>query len=965
MIRKQRVVIFGVVTVACLMLGLTAASAQTSGNNITGVVRDATDAVMPGVTVEVSSPALIEKVRTGVTDNQGQYRIISLPPGMYEVTFTLPGFSTVKREGIQLTVNFTATINAQLKVGGVEETITVSGESPVVDVQSTETRNVLSRDVLDTIPTGKTIQGFASLTPGMVIGATGQDVGGSRGDAFLTMTIHGSKTNDAKWNQEGFETNYGPSGRTYIVNPAAQEVSMELGGGSAEAKFGGVQVNAIPKTGSNTVSGDLFGTYTNNNLQNTNLSDAVAARGLTASTINRLDKIWDVNGGLGGPILRDKLWFYTSHRSWGSGTYVAGLYANKTPTALTYTPNLDEPALNDYSGQHHTLRTTWQPALKHRINLSYDFQRRYDLHRDITPLRSPEATDRRSYNPVIVSQATWTYPATNTMLFDGGFSFVSLHANVRRQPGVPDDLPSIRELSNNFTYRAKGGTPSGAGFVYQENSRHKYQSRLSMTYITGPHSFKTGVDWLAERSWDYNTVNADMHFNFRQGRPDSIDVFQTPLEFRQNLNADLGVFAQDQWKINRLMLNLGLRFDYLNQGSPAQHEEPARFRPQAIDFEAVPCGPCYTDLSPRLGASLDVFGNGKTAIKFGLNRYVLGRGGVLNNPATNLVTTANRGWGDANGDFIPQESELGPLNNSNFGKPVINTRYDDSQLRGFGNRQYNWQTMLSLQHELLPNVGVNVGYYRTMWYNFSVTDNVMVSPGDFDQFCLTLPADPRLPGAGQPLCGFYDVKPNLFGRVDNLVVPAENFGKQTEVYDGVDATITARFRNGAFIGGGSSTGRVETDNCFAIDSPQALLFCHNAAPFQTQLKVNGSYPLPLDFNVSGNFQTLPGIPISANYVATRAEVFSSLRRNLNQSTVTLPNIIEPNTQFEGRVNQLDLRLTKNFRVGRTRLQGMFDVYNALNASPILSINTRYGNEWLRPLQILDARLFKLGVQINF
>jgi hypothetical protein len=672
-----------------------------------------------------------------------------------------------------------------------------------------------------------------------------------------------------------------------------------------------------------------------------------------------------VNGGVGGPILRDKLWFFTSHRSWGSGTFVAGLFANKTPTALTYTPDPDQPALNDYSGQHHTLRTTWQPAVKHRINLSYDFQRRYDLHRDITPLISPEATDRRSYNPVIVSQATWTYPATNKLLFEGGFSFVSLHANVRRQDGVPADLPSIREMANNFTYRAKGGTPSGAGFVYQENYRHKYQSRLSMTYVVGSHSFKTGVDWLAERSWDYNTVNADTHYNFNKGAPASIDVFQTPLEFLQNLNADLGVFGQDQWRINRLTLNLGLRLDYLNQGSPAQHEDPARYRPQPIDFDAVPCGPCFTDLSPRLGASYDLFGNGKTAVKVGLNRYVLGRAGVLNNPATNLVTVANRVWADANKDFVPQESELQGLSNTNFGKPVINTRFDDSLLHGFGNRQYNWQTMVAVQHQLLPNVGVNVGYYRTMWYNFSVTDNLLVAPTDYDQYCLTLPSNPRVPGAGTPLCGLYDVKPTLFGKVDNLVVPAERLGKLSDVYDGVDATVSARLPNGSFVGGGLSTGRERINNCLTIDSPQAQLFCDVAPPFQTQFKAYGSYPLPLDFNVSGNFQALPGIPISADYVVTRAEVLSSLKRNLNQSTVTIPNIIAPQTQFEGRLNQLDLRLTKTFKSGRSRIQGMFDVYNVLNASTILSINTRYGNDWLKPLQILDARLFKLGVQVNF
>ena len=940
-------------------------AAQTTANNISGVVRDSTDAVLPGVTVEATSPALIEKVRTTVTDARGQYLIANLPPGLYSVSFTLPGFSVVKREGIQLTVNFTAPVNAQLRVGAVEETITVAGATPVVDIQNTATRNVLTREVLETIPTGKTIQGFASMTPGVQIAARGQDVGGSKGDAFLSMTIHGSKSSDSKWNQEGFETNYGGSGRTYIVNPAAQELSIELGGGSAEAKFGGVQVNVIPRSGSNTFQGDVFGTFTNDKFQNTNLSDEVAARGLTAGTINRLDKIWDVNGAFGGPMKLDRLWFYTSHRSWGSGTTVAGLYVNKDPQALVYTPDTTTPALNDYKGQHHTLRLTWQPAQKHRINLSYDWQRRYDLHRDITPLTSPEATDRRTYNPVVVGQATWSYPASSRLLFDGGVSLVSLHANVRRQPGVPFDLPSIRELSTNFTYRAKGGTPTGAGFVYQENSIHKYQSRLTMTYLRGGHTFKVGVDWLAERSWRLNDVNANMHFNFRNGQPVSIDVFQTPLEFFDALYADLGVFGQDQWRVGRLTLNLGLRFDYLNQGSPAQRMEPARFRATPLVFDPVPCGPCFTDLSPRLSASYDVFGDGKTALKASWNRYTLGRAGVINNPAVNLVTVANQTWTDRNGDFFPQEAELGPLSNSRFGQPVINTRFDESQLRGFGNRQYNWQTSLVLQRELMSNVAATVGYYRTTFHNFAVTDNLLVTPADFQEFCITLPSDRRLPGAGEQFCGLYDVLPTKFGQVDNLVVPAERFGKQTDVYDGVDANITARFANGAFVGGGSSTGRSATNTCFVSDSPQALKYCDVSAPFQTQLKLYGSLPLAWDLQVSGNFQTLPGIPISADYVATRAEALPSLGRNLNSTTVTIPNIMPPQTRFEERINQLDLRLTRSFRFGRSRLQAMFDLYNVLNASPILAINTRYGPEWLRPLQVLDARLFKLGVQMNF
>lgn len=963
---RQRVrIVVGVYVALCLSFLPAATEAQTSLSNIAGVVRDATDAVLPGVTVEVTSPALIEKVRTTVTDDQGQYVVANLPPGVYAVTFTLPGFSVVRREGIQLTVNFTAPVNAQLTVGALQETVTVAGASPVVDVQNTASRNVLSRDVIDAIPSGKTIQAFASMTPGVNIAARGQDVGGSKGDAFLTMTIHGSKTTDSKWNQEGFETNYGGSGRTYIVNPAAQEISIELGGGSAEAKFGGVQVNVIPKTGSNTYQGDFFATYTNEGLQGTNLSDEVAARGLNASTISRLDKIWDVNGAVGGPLKLDRLWFYTSHRSWGSGSTVPGLFENKDPLSLRYEPDTSRPALNDYKGQHHTVRLTGQAAQKHRLNLSYDWQRRYDLHRDITPLISPEATDRRTYYPVVVAQTTWNYPASNRLLFDAGFSLVSLHANVRRQPGVPNNLPSIRELSTNFTYRAKGGTPAGAGFVYQENSIHKYQSRATATYIAGGHSFKAGVDWLAERSWRLNDVNADMHFNFRNGVPVSIDVFQTPLEFYDALYGDLGIFAQDQWRLQRLTLNLGLRFDYLNQGSPAQRMEPARYRSTPIVFEPVPCGPCFSDLSPRVSVSYDLFGDGTTAIKAGINRYVLGRGGVINNPAVNLVTVANRTWTDANSDFFPQENELGPLSNSRFGQPVINTRYDDDQLRGFANRQYNWQTSVMLQRELMANVGATVGYYRTTFHNFSVTDNLLVGPSDYQEYCITLPSDSRLPTSGQRFCGLYDLIPSRFGQVDNQVVHAKRFGEQTDVYDGVDANIVARFASGAFIGGGSSTGRTATNNCFVVDSPQQMQYCDVAAPFQTQLKLYGSLPLRWDFQVSGSFQTLPGIPISADYVATRAEAFPSLGRNLNATTVTIPNIMAPMTEFEGRINQLDLRVTKALRFGTTRVQAMFDLYNVFNASPILAINTRYGPQWLRPLQILDARLAKFGVQLNF
>src|SRR4030095_15948217 len=222
-------------------------------------------------------------------------------------------------------------------------------------------------------------------------------------------------------------------------------MSIELGGGLAEAKLGGVQVNVIPKSGGNTFTADLFATYADENFQNTHASDEVLARGRSANTINKLNETSDFNLSVGGPIWRDRLWFYTSHRSWRSSTFVAGLYENKDPFSVTYETDLSRPALNDYERRHHHLRLTWQAAAKHKFNLSYDWQSRCDCHRDIVATTSPEATDRRTYFPVNLYQGTWVFPASNRLLFEGGASIVSLHANVRRQPGVPHDLPSILE----------------------------------------------------------------------------------------------------------------------------------------------------------------------------------------------------------------------------------------------------------------------------------------------------------------------------------------------------------------------------------------------------------------------------------------------------------------------------------------------------------------------------------------
>jgi hypothetical protein len=337
--------------IALLLMLPLIASAQAT---IAGTARDASGAVLPGVTVEAVSPVLIEKVRTVVTDGTGQYQIVDLRPGTYSVTFSLPGFSTVKREGIELTGSFTATVNADLKLGGVEETITVTGETPIVDVQSASAQRVLQKDVVDAIPVGRSHQSLAILIPGLSttagINPVVQDVGGTNNLRLANaFTIHGGRTSDSNIQIDGFQIrNIGSFGNLTNMFPdmgATQEMTIDYAAGMADAATGGVKINYIPREGGNTVRGSFFATGVNSSFQADNFSDDLRARGLTQ--VNALKKAYDINGSVGGPIVRDKLWYFASARRQVNDTYFAGLYANLNagdPTKWTYEPDLSQQA---------------------------------------------------------------------------------------------------------------------------------------------------------------------------------------------------------------------------------------------------------------------------------------------------------------------------------------------------------------------------------------------------------------------------------------------------------------------------------------------------------------------------------------------------------------------------------------------------------------------------------------------
>jgi len=984
---RRVLIAIGIAGVVVLLPRL--ASAQADNSAIAGQVRDTSGAVMPGVTVEAASPALIDKVRSSVTDDQGQYRIGDLRPGVYSVTFTLPGFSTVKREAVELPASFTATINVELKVGAVEETITVSGAAPVVDVRNATPRARITAESLDLLPTNKTLEAFITLTPGMTNtfgnnAASAQDVGGSKGETYVTPAIHGGHGLESRTVLDGFETNNpdnGGGGRVFIPNPmSTQEVSMALGSGTVESQTSGVQINFVPRDGGNTYHGSVFGNFTNGSLQSAaNLSQELKDLKVTQESLPKIGNIWDTNGGLGGPLKRDRLWFFTAHRSWGSANTVVGQYENAQPAdSWLYTKDLSKPAINDFVQQNDNIRLTWQASARHRLNFSYDYEYRCDCHRDVSATTSPSASRVRLYYPQITS-ITWTFPATNRILLEAGTQLSNLPLESHVHDGQSETTIPVVESSTNLSYRA-----STAGYGVSFSAVNN--TRASASFVTRAHSIKAGFEMRNPRK-DYETHGSPISYTLRNGSPTGITLYAYPQDIKAS-GLTLAGYVQDQWTVKRLTINPGIRLDHLNAWVPAVHLAAGTYVP-ARDYAEVTCVPCWTNYSPRVSLSYDVFGNGKTAVKGSFGRYLgadLLNLADANNPQNASNPTATRSW-QHNGDFVPQENELGPLNPGSFGTTTITTHYAADVLRK--NRPYNYQTSLLLQHEVSSGVAASVGYFRTSWRNFRATDNLDIAPTDFDPYCITLPSDVRLPnGGGNQVCGLYDINPTKFGVANNLLVTeASHYGKQTEVYNGMDLTLSARLPRGAFLQGGMSTGRTETDRCFVVDNPQSLLFCHVKPPFwKPQVKISGSYRLPWSLQASAVFQSLPGIPISASYVATNAEVLPTLHRALagGNSTVTIsdtaaalgtaaipgfsfpsPGIIPPQTMFENRSQQLDLRFERRFGLGQAKLRAMFDVYNLLNSTPILGINSRYGTAWLTPTFVLDARIFKFGAQLDF
>jgi hypothetical protein len=944
---------------------------------------------LAGVNVEVASPALIERTRTATTDGNGLYRVVNLPPGVYTVTFTLQGFNTVKREQVQVQAGFTATIDAELKVGAVQETVTVTGESPIIDVQSAAQTRSITADAFKEIPTSGSWLQMASLVP--AIRASVQDVGGVLGDPTgANVSAHGSRAEDGVSMLDGLRIGnmYQSSNLTNMsLSPLLfEQVDVQLSGQMGETGTNGVVMNAVPKAGGNTFTGSALVNGSAPSLQGSNITDRLRSRGLTTAS-STLKSLYDLNAAVGGPIMRDRLWFFGTSRYFKNEFYLAGLFFPTDVTAVRRADSSEQGFGGTYTVDNNG-RLTWAINDKQKLSGWYGYQYKVDPHWLINSTVSPEAARVTRWHTQL-STLKWTNAATNHLLFEAGMAAGASPDTIRTDLDRIGGIAIVEQggsIAKPLTYRAP--------INWDWDDRLPSQSfNVSGSYVSGSHNAKLGLE-LQRGHFQRNDTNEStggIWYRTRDYVPNLVTIQAPLVGWQNNLNYNLGLFVQDRWTASRLTLSGGVRLDLQNESTEAFTATPHKWLPNRQEsYAAVKNVPNWKDINPRISAAYDLFGNGRTALKGSASRSVEQdsvRYAGLNNPANTIQTSTARTWNDATfgeGDprtnnFVPDCDLCNPAINGeclawqtpDFGSPRPGTVYDPAIMNGWGVRPWNWEFSTGIQQQLAPRVSASFGYFRRVNGNFFINDNEALSAADFTQYSVVAPSPAAgsvvtLENAGQTVSGFYDQNRIVTNKI--VVKDASTFGKQQSHWDGFDLSADARIRDGLYLQGGVSTGKTMTDNCDIIDDLPELLgsssaaYCHQETPFLSQYKALASFLLPYGVRVAGTFQSVPGPQIAANN--TYLTTVPSLGRNftLGQATV---NLIKPGTQYGDRLNQFDFRFTKIIPAGRGRIDLNVDVYNAFNSDAILTQQNTFGVAWQNALSVIQPRFVKFSARWDF
>lgn len=921
-------VLLGAVCLAVPALG----AAQLVTGTITGTVSDDSGAMMPGVTVTITSDRLIGGSRIEVSNERGVYRFDGLPPGTYNVRFELAGFKTFDRQGIQIAAGFVGTVNARLEVGALEETIVVSGESPVVDTRSNVQQTVMNQELLEGVPSGRDVWAVAKVIPGVTVST--YDVGGTQGMQQSGMSAHGSRSDDKTFAIDGLSVNWpgggGGSTMVYYDQGMFEEVNYQTSAIPAEVAIGGIYMNMVTKAGGNTWRGDARYYFANDSMQAGNFTALREELGFSVG--NPVVEQYDFNASAAGPIVRDKLWFFGSYRRWKVDKELLSVFNPDGTFAV------DDNLITNYSG-----KLTGQFSSNHRLGLVYNYNQKDRYHRRDTPPNF--VPDKASY---VQEQPGWTGQIKYTGVLAGSTVYESTAGAV----AGTFPLRYQKEVGPNDIRREDTvlDTADGAAQRNYENPNYRFQFdnvfSHTRTGLGGTHNIKAGVQFSRQYFQEKNTANGDMRLIYSNGVPLRVVALNTPVEATSYVH-HLGFFAQDSWTVaSKLTVNLGFRFDRANGWIPEQVSPAGRWvGERRLDRQDV-----YKQWIGvwRLGAVYDVFGTGRTAIKGNASRYGHQVGiGVVTTVHPFTLSTANIAWNDLNRNDFPDPGELGAFEGFTGG---ANTRYEDQNGPKWG---YSDEFTFGVEHQALRDVRLGLMYYRRT--NRSNVGNRNAAVPSTAYTPVTVPN----PQGGT--ITIYNLNPSFVGRQDNV---RTNIPELDSDYNGIEFTATKRFADRWMMLLGYTFGKNKGGETIGeFNDPNNLVNQRGITGDDAthQFKLAGSYVIPrAEVSVSTSFVRNTGYPRQYTYQVTRAVV-----PNLTRSAQTVRTIPRGDDRLP-TVTLLDLRFSRSFRFGRSfMIEPQLDIFNVTNDDTIVRIVDAIGPRFSFPTEILAPRIVRVGFAMRW
>jgi hypothetical protein len=877
-------------------------SAGLAQSTISGVVHDATGAVVVGATVQAASDVLIERTRTVTTNGEGRYAIVDLRPGSYVVTVSAAGFDTVK-QGIEVPANVTVPVDATLKVGSTSETVSIEARVATVDVENTAHPETLSRSEMDTLPTGRYMQSIASYVPGAHLNLP--DIGGSQQIEQNYVSVHGNGSVHDTYLLDGMlvNTTYADGQiQQYIDNAAIQESTYQTSNVTAEASGGGMLTNLVPNDGGNVYHANVFlgGSGGGGWWQADNLDKKLAARGLSAQ--DKTVKIEDFDGSFGGPFKRDKLWFMLTGRRQVTFTQAG---------ASTYPDG--RPGIQDGYLYNGTFRLTYQVNQNNKVSAFFLRNWKYKGHEIVDGGQlgyipadpSTAATQRNKWPMYYILQTRWTATPTPKLVVQAGMSISHLDYNDIYQSGIlqqpfTDRWYALTTATDNVTLRRYF---AGVTNQFFQTTRNVFTG--TGTYVTGSHQVKAGVQYSFGPNYYSSIMNGDGVAVFSNGLPVSFTAYDTPFYQRPYLDADIGLFAMDTWHIKRVAITAGLRWEYLAgeiqpENAPAGRFVPARHVPKT-DCSTVKGLGCWKDWTPRLGIVYDVFGNHKTAVKAGFGKYNSQYStGFTSNFNPMVSQTLSTAWNItgltdpggpcapitfagvpapnpncfSTGGFAPAGTpnsaipvgQLGASTNPSFGT-IPNIGLDPNW-----HREYNLQYTVGLQQELMRGVTLNANWYRRSNYQQTLVINYAVDSSAWTPVSIVNPLD------GSPITVYNLTKAAPAPRLWQTNAPQSLV---RNVYTGYEASVVARMSHGIFAVFGwtidrdldrscaQSAGSATTVLGSRLNDPNTLRFCDMFGSLYQDLGKVPSPPWQNEFKLQGALPIRWGLVASASLYSNR------------------------------------------------------------------------------------------------